>query len=108
MTSIRLAGMTVESEGEGPPVIMLHGLGETSNSFQPLLPPLAGPRIVRPDLPGAGRSRAPPQQITVADQFTQSALSGATANDNPIAVAFCTREPYAPGCRRICPLLRGA
>ena len=44
MTSIRVAGMMVESEGEGPPVIMLHGLGGTSNSFQPLLPPLAGPR----------------------------------------------------------------
>ena len=27
MTSVRLPGMVVESEGEGPPVIMLHGLG---------------------------------------------------------------------------------
>ena len=66
MTSVRLPGMVVESEGEGPPVIMLHGLGGTSNSFQPLLAPLAGFRIVRPDLPGAGRSPPPPQQITVA------------------------------------------
>jgi pimeloyl-ACP methyl ester carboxylesterase len=57
MTSVRLPGMVVESEGEGPPVIMLHGLGGTSNSFQPLLAPLAGFRIVRPDLPGAGRRR---------------------------------------------------
>ncbi len=56
MTSIRLAGMTVDSEGEGPPIVMLHGLGGTSNSFQAMVPPLAGFRIVRPDLPGAGRS----------------------------------------------------
>jgi len=170
MTSIRLAGMMVESDGDGPPVIMLHGLGGTSNSFQPLLPALAGFRLVRPDLPGAGRSPAPPQQITVAllvqavadaaihlgvnrahvvghsfgtliaqhiaarhpervasltlfgpilepqdaarerlrqraatarhegmgtvaDQLAQSALSGATTNDNPIAVAF-VRESH--------------
>lgn len=188
MTSIRLAGMMVESEGEGPPVIMLHGLGGTSNSFQPLLPALAGFRLVRPDLPGAGRSPAPPQQITVAllvqavadaaihlgvnrahvvghsfgtliaqhiatrhpervaslslfgpilepqdaarerlrqraatarhegmgtvaDQLAQSALSGATANDNPIAVAF-VRESHmrqdAEGFARSCEALAQA
>ena len=60
MTSIRLGGMTVDSEGEGPPIVMLHGLGGTSNSFQAMVPPLAGFRIVRPDLPGAGRSPPPP------------------------------------------------
>ncbi len=58
MTSIRFAGMTVESEGEGPPILMLHGLGGTSNSFQPLVAQLAGFRIIRPDLPGAGRSES--------------------------------------------------
>ena len=42
MTSIRLAGMTIDSEGEGPPIVMLHGLGGTSNSFQAMVPPLAG------------------------------------------------------------------
>ncbi len=65
MTTIQLSGMTVESEGEGTPVVMIHGLGGTSNSFQPLVPALSGFRIVRPDLPGAGRSPTPAQKITV-------------------------------------------
>ena len=65
MTTVRLPGMTIESEGEGPPVVMIHGLGGTSNSFQPLVPALSGFRIVRPDLPGAGRSPTPPRKITV-------------------------------------------
>jgi 3-oxoadipate enol-lactonase len=170
MTSIRFAGMTVESEGEGAPIVMLHGLGGTSNSFQPLMPALSGFRVIRPDLPGAGRSPAPRQRITiallveavasatshlgvnrahvvghsfgtliaqhiaaqhpervasltlfgpilepqesarerlreraamarhegmtiVADQLARSALSNATANDNPVAVAF-VRESH--------------
>lgn len=66
MTSIRLPTMTVESEGEGPPVVMLHGLGGTSNSFQPLVPALSGFRLIRPDLPGAGRSPTPAGKLTVA------------------------------------------
>ena len=35
MTSVHVRGMTIDSEGEGPPIVMLHGLGGTSNSFQP-------------------------------------------------------------------------
>lgn len=182
MTSIRFAGMTVESEGEGPPILMLHGLGGTSNSFQPLLAQLDGFRIIRPDLPGAGRSPTPSQEITVgllvdavenatthlgidrahvvghsfgaliaqhiaarhsgrvasltlfgpilepqetarerlreraatarnegmsavADQLTRSALSSATANENPVVVAF-VRESHmrqdAEGFARSC------
>ena len=65
MTSIRVRGMTIDSEGEGPPIVMLHGLGGTSNSFQAIMPALAGFRAIRPDLPGAGRSRTPAQKITV-------------------------------------------
>jgi 3-oxoadipate enol-lactonase len=65
MTSVQVAGMMVDSEGEGPPIVMLHGLGGTSNSFQAMLPALAGFRVLRPDLPGAGRSPTPPQAITV-------------------------------------------
>ena len=65
MTTVRLSGMTVESAGEGTPVVMIHGIGGTSNSFQPLVPALSGFRLVRPDLPGAGRSPTPAQRITV-------------------------------------------
>ena len=59
MTSVLQAGMTVEVEGDGEPVMLVHGLGGTSNTWQPLLPALAGMRVVRPDLPGAGRSTTP-------------------------------------------------
>jgi 3-oxoadipate enol-lactonase len=78
MTSIRLAGMTVDSHGEGPPIVMLHGLGGTSNSFQAMVTPLAGFRIVRPDLPGAGRSPLPAQPLTV--RFLVEAVENAAAH----------------------------
>src|SRR6478736_4256983 len=188
MTSIHVRGMTIDSEGEGPPIVMLHGLGGTSNSFQAIMPALAGFRAIRPDLPGAGRSPTPAQKIsvgslvealadaaahlgvnrahvvghsfgtliaqhiaarhpervasltlfgpilepqdaarerlreravtarhegmsTVADQLTQSALSRATANDNPVAVAF-VRESHmrqdAEGFARSCEALAQA
>jgi len=56
--STRFVGpVAVESDGAGDPVLMLHGLGGTSNFWTPLMPALAGYRVVRPDLPGAGRSR---------------------------------------------------
>lgn len=46
----------VEDEGEGEAVVCLHGLGGTSNTWTALMPALAGYRVVRPDLPGSGRS----------------------------------------------------
>jgi 3-oxoadipate enol-lactonase len=78
MTSIQVAGMMIDSEGEGPPIVMLHGLGGTSNSFQTMIPALGGFRVVRPDLPGAGRSATPLQPITVA--FLVEAVENAAAH----------------------------
>lgn len=48
--------MAVEDEGEGDAVICLHGLGGTSNTWSAVMPALAGYRVVRPELPGSGRS----------------------------------------------------
>jgi 3-oxoadipate enol-lactonase len=48
--------MAVEIEGEGEPVVMIHGLGGTSNVFTPLRAALARHRTIRFDLPGSGRS----------------------------------------------------
>jgi pimeloyl-ACP methyl ester carboxylesterase len=51
--------MAVETVDDGFPVVMLHGLGGTSNMFQPQVDALVGYRLIRPDLPGSGRSPAP-------------------------------------------------
>ena len=57
MSSLAVERMQVEVEGSGDPVIMLHGLGGTSNTFCPQVIGLGGRyRTIRPDLPGSGRS----------------------------------------------------
>jgi 3-oxoadipate enol-lactonase len=50
--------IAVEDEGEGDVVVCVHGLGGTSNSFTPLMGALARHRVLRPDMPGSGRSHA--------------------------------------------------
>lgn len=60
MASERIERMAVEVAGEGPAVIMLHGLGGSSNSFTPQMGVFAGRyRTIRPDLPGSARSPLP-------------------------------------------------
>lgn len=49
--------MAVEDEGEGDAVVCVHGLGGSSNTFTPLMPVLGRHRVLRPDLPGSGRSQ---------------------------------------------------
>ncbi len=49
--------MAVDVRGEGDTVLMVHGLGGSLNAWTPLLPALERYRVVRVDLPGAGRSR---------------------------------------------------
>ncbi len=66
MADFRFGSMTLEDQGSGPAVVMVHGLGGTSNSFQTLLPALSGYRVVRPDLPGAGRSPYRPGNRSLA------------------------------------------
>ena len=48
--------LVVETVGDGAAVVMIHGLGGTSNTFQPLMATLAAYRVIRPDMPGSGRS----------------------------------------------------
>jgi pimeloyl-ACP methyl ester carboxylesterase len=58
--------MVVEDTGSGFPVLMLHGLGGTSNTFQPLMRAAPSCRVVRPDMPGSGRSPMVQGRLSVA------------------------------------------
>ena len=65
VSSVAVANVAVEVDGEGAPVVFLHGLGGSSNLFQPLLGALAGFRSLRPDLPGSARSPRPADPISL-------------------------------------------
>ncbi|HEX2543735.1 MAG TPA: alpha/beta fold hydrolase [Ramlibacter sp.] len=57
--------VAVEEDGEGDAVVCLHGLGGSSNTWTPLMPALTGYRVIRPDLPGSGRSGATGGALTI-------------------------------------------
>ena len=53
--------------GEGPPLLLIHGLMTTGYSWRRVLGPLGRRRrVLVPDLPGAGRSAAPPGPLSAA------------------------------------------
>ena len=61
-------------QGKGKPLLLVHGLGSSWRSWQPVLDPLARERsVVAIDLPGFGKS--PP----LADGVTMPALAEAVA-----------------------------
>ncbi len=49
--------MAVEVEGAGDPLVLVHGLGGSTNTWTPLMPVLARHRVVRIELPGSARSQ---------------------------------------------------
>lgn len=65
--------IAVESDGSGDDVLLIHGLGGTSNVWVPLMPVLARHRTVRPDLPGSGRSSRVEGPLSI-DRFVQAML----------------------------------
>jgi 3-oxoadipate enol-lactonase len=73
MTTVTLGRLVAEIEGEGAPVVLVHGLGGSTNTFQPQMQVLARYRAVRVDLPGSGRSPVPyeaPSIETFAEAVT--------------------------------------
>jgi 3-oxoadipate enol-lactonase len=58
--------IAVEVAGEGEPVLMIHGLGGTSNVWTPVLGAFSHHRTLRPDLPGSGRSARVEGPLTIA------------------------------------------
>ena len=56
--SVEVAGARVHllEQGDGPPVVLLHGSGVAAGFFLPLLAELEGVRALAPDRPGSGLS----------------------------------------------------
>jgi pimeloyl-ACP methyl ester carboxylesterase len=59
--------------GAGETALLLHGLGGTSNSWTPLLAALSRCVIIRPDLPGSGRSHRVEGELTI-DRTVEATL----------------------------------
>ena len=76
------ASIAYEIVGEGPPIILLHGITESRRSWDPLIEPLAGEhRVAAVDLRGHGESerRPPYDALTMAaDVHAVAEAAGAT------------------------------
>jgi 3-oxoadipate enol-lactonase len=66
MTTTFIDRMAVEVQGEGEPVVMLHGLGGDSNTWAPMMQAFSRQRAVRIDLPGSGRSHRVEGELSCA------------------------------------------
>jgi pimeloyl-ACP methyl ester carboxylesterase len=65
MATVFIDRMAVEREGRGEAVMLVHGLGGSSNTWSALGPVLARHEVVRPDLPGSGRSAGVPGPLSI-------------------------------------------
>ena len=73
MTTIYAERMAIEVDGDGDAVLMLHGLGGTSNTWTALVAAFARMKRVRFDLPGSGRSDRVEGALSIA-RYVQAAL----------------------------------
>ncbi len=72
--------------GDGPPLVLVHGLGGTIENWRALATPLAaGQRVLVPDLPGHGRS-APLREARDVDALAEAVLGIAYAEEISDAV----------------------
>ena len=70
--------VAIEVDGDGEPVVMIHGLGGSTNTFTALLPAFTRHKRVRFDLPGSGRSSRVEGPLSIA-VFIQSVKKAMTA-----------------------------
>src|ERR1700709_2272032 len=65
MATTQIQGLYVEVEGDGAPVVCIHGLGGSSNNWTPVMAAFEGRRVIRIDLPGSARSPLPSQKLSI-------------------------------------------
>ena len=88
MTTQYIERIAVETDGAGTAVLLIHGLGGTSNFWTPVLPALARHQAVRPDLPGSGRSHRVEGSLSI-DRYVRALMRvcGATGIERAHVVA---------------------
>jgi pimeloyl-ACP methyl ester carboxylesterase len=74
-------GMVVRRTGNGPCVVWIHGLGESSVSFEPVVELLPGYTHVLVDLPGYGRSPWPDEAVGLGEVAAR--IARWLANEQP-------------------------
>jgi len=69
MEKVTIKGLDInyERKGEGTPLLVLHGWGASSESWQKVQENLSGFELIIPDLPGFGESDDPPEPWTIKD-----------------------------------------
>lgn len=70
---VQRIAIEIDGDGDGEPLVCLHGLGGTSNTWTPLHESMARFRCVRIDLPGSGRSSRVEGPLSI-DRFVQSVM----------------------------------
>lgn len=78
MTTRFIERTAVEIDGDGEAVLLLHGLGGTSNTWAPMTAALARVQRIRLDLPGSGRSDRVEGPLSIA-LYVQAALRALSA-----------------------------
>lgn len=55
--------LSVETYGQGPSVVLIHGMGSAATAWKPIIPPLTKQfKVITVDLPGHGQSAYSPMQ----------------------------------------------
>jgi pimeloyl-ACP methyl ester carboxylesterase len=68
-------GVVFDIAGDGEPVVLIHGLGGSSNTWQPQMTALRNFTVLRPDMPGSGRSPVPMEAQSIAS-FAEAIADG--------------------------------
>lgn len=65
MSTMVVNGIVVELTGDGEPLLCIHGLGGSSNTWTPILAGFANFKVIRLDLPGSARSELGNEALSI-------------------------------------------
>ena len=68
--TVRDRGTLVDVQGDGSPILFIHGFPLDRTMWRRLMSPLTGWKRIAPDLPGFGVNEAPPKAPTDHDHTT--------------------------------------